>query len=95
MNLCPCSLGDFVMSEVQAKRKRVVPAVPEGILLGMGNPLLDITATVSEDYVAKYACHSNTDALVPSFHACFSFANIRYELTMNSACLAEPKHMPM
>lgn len=28
--------------------------VPEGILLGMGNPLLDISAVVPEEFLAKY-----------------------------------------
>jgi adenosine kinase len=59
------------MAENGIKRKRVVPAVPEGVMLGMGNPLLDIAAVVKADFVEKYG------------------------LTMNTACLAEEKHMPM
>lgn len=30
----------------------------EGVLLGMGNPLLDISAVVDEDFLKKYAPHT-------------------------------------
>lgn len=41
------------------------------ILLGMGNPLLDIAAQVDEDFLKKY------------------------DVKLNNAILAEPKHLPM
>lgn len=31
----------------------------EGALLGMGNPLLDISANVSLEFLAKYGCSLN------------------------------------
>ena len=31
----------------------------EGILLGMGNPLLDISAQVPMEFLEKYDCHLN------------------------------------
>eukprot|EP01018_Ginkgo_biloba_P025262 Gb_17651 [translate_table: standard] len=43
----------------------------EGVLVGMGNPLLDISAVVDEDFLNKY------------------------EVKLNNAILAEPKHLPM
>jgi len=43
----------------------------EGILLGMGNPLLDISSDVPEETLKKY------------------------DVELNSACLAEEKHMPV
>uniref|UniRef100_A0A0C9RS19 Adenosine kinase n=1 Tax=Wollemia nobilis TaxID=56998 RepID=A0A0C9RS19_9CONI len=43
----------------------------EGVLLGMGNPLLDVSAVVEEDFL------------------------IKYDVKLNNAILAEPKHLPM
>jgi len=44
--------------------------VKEGILLGMGNPLLDISATVSPDLLAKYELKAN-DAILTEDEAIF------------------------
>lgn len=43
-------------------------AIKEGVLLGMGNPLLDITATVSEDVLTKYGLEANNAILAEDKH---------------------------
>lgn len=43
-------------------------AVVEGVILGMGNPLLDISATVSEDVLAKYGLEANNAILAEDKH---------------------------
>lgn len=43
-------------------------AVAEGIILGMGNPLLDISATVGDDMLAKYKLESNNAILAGDEH---------------------------
>jgi adenosine kinase len=43
-------------------------AIKEGVLLGMGNPLLDITATVSEDVLEKYGLEPNNAILAEEKH---------------------------
>lgn len=43
-------------------------AIKEGVLLGMGNPLLDITATVTEDTLAKYGLKANNAVLAEEKH---------------------------
>lgn len=43
-------------------------AVAEGIILGMGNPLLDISATVGEDVLTKYDLESNSAILAEEKH---------------------------
>jgi len=43
----------------------------EGVLLGMGNPLLDISATVKEDMLAKYSLKAN-DAILTEDEAIFT-----------------------
>ena len=40
----------------------------EGILLGMGNPLLDISATVDEDFLKRYELKSNDAILAEDKH---------------------------
>ena len=45
--------------------------VPNGFILGMGNPLLDMVTHVEKDFLVKY------------------------DLKLNNAILAEPKHAPM
>ena len=37
-------------------------------MLGMGNPLLDISAVVGEEYVAKYGLTINTASLAEPKH---------------------------
>jgi len=49
-----------------AKKSRVV--VPEGILLGMGNPLLDISVNADEDFLNKYALEPNNAILAEDKH---------------------------
>lgn len=43
-------------------------AVAEGVILGMGNPLLDISATVSTDLLAKYDLQANNAILAEEKH---------------------------
>lgn len=43
-------------------------AIKEGVLLGMGNPLLDITATVGEDMLEKYGLEANNAILAEDTH---------------------------
>lgn len=43
-------------------------AIKEGVLLGMGNPLLDITATVGEDMLEKYGLEANNAVLAEDKH---------------------------
>jgi adenosine kinase len=40
----------------------------EGILLGMGNPLLDISANVPKDMLAKYGLEKNNAILAEEKH---------------------------
>lgn len=42
--------------------------VSEGTLLGMGNPLLDISAVVDEDFLKKYDITSNNAILAEDKH---------------------------
>lgn len=57
-------------------------------ILAIGNPLLDISANVTPEYLKKYV-------------SCFSCSGVRYnlyfryDLTLNNAILADEKHMPM
>lgn len=44
-------------------------AVAEGVLLGMGNPLLDISSVVSEDILAQYDLEPNNAILAEEKHA--------------------------
>lgn len=43
-------------------------AVAEGVILGMGNPLLDISAPVSEEILAKYGLEANNAILAEEKH---------------------------
>ncbi|CAL8106560.1 unnamed protein product [Orchesella dallaii] len=48
-------------------------SIPEGTLFGMGNPLLDISATVDADFLEKYKLKANnailaTEEHVPMYH---------------------------
>jgi len=43
-------------------------SVSEGCILGMGNPLLDISATVTEEYLAKYELKANDQILAEEKH---------------------------
>nr|XP_034191809.1 adenosine kinase 2-like isoform X5 [Osmia lignaria] len=45
-----------------------VKAQREGLLLGMGNPLLDISATVDDDFLKKYQLNSNDAILAQEKH---------------------------
>ena len=40
----------------------------EGCLLGMGNPLLDISAVVKNDFLSKYGLKSNNAILAADQH---------------------------
>jgi len=50
----------------EAKKSRV--AAPEGILLGMGNPLLDISVNADQDFLAKYQLEANNAILAEEKH---------------------------
>merc|ERR1711865_628521 len=65
-NFCPTGRGD-------GSHIGTVPAgvAIGGVLLGMGNPLLDISAVVDQKFLDKW------------------------DLKMNNAILAEPKHVEM
>lgn len=62
----------------------------EGVLFGMGNPLLDMSATVSTDMLAK--CVVAVAALIALW---CRRGRRRYGLQPNNAILAEEKHLPM
>lgn len=46
----------------------ILNAVAEGVILGMGNPLLDISAPVSEDTLSKYGLEPNNAILAEDKH---------------------------
>ena len=50
----------------EAKKSRV--AVPVGILLGMGNPLLDISVNADKDFLDKYGLEANNAILAEEKH---------------------------
>jgi len=50
----------------EAKRSRV--SAPEGILLGMGNPLLDISVNADKDFLDKYGLEANNAILAEEKH---------------------------
>ncbi len=49
--------------KMEEKRK-----IPEGVLFGVGNPLLDISTDVSPEYVAKYELKANDAILAEAKH---------------------------
>lgn len=65
---CSCCRGHDFDSRYWAQEGKINL---ERILLGMGNPLLDIAAQVDEEFLNKY------------------------DVKLNNAILAEPKHLPM
>lgn len=48
--------------------KIIEQAVAEGVILGMGNPLLDISAAVSEDVLSRYGLEANNAILAEDKH---------------------------
>lgn len=44
----------------------------EGIVLGMGNPLLDISATVDKDFLDKYVSITEETINISNFQLCIS-----------------------
>ena len=50
----------------EAKRSRV--SAPEGVLLGMGNPLLDISVNAEKDFLDKYGLEANNAILAEDKH---------------------------
>ncbi|XP_051114015.1 adenosine kinase 2-like [Andrographis paniculata] len=69
----------------------------EGILLGMGNPLLDISATVDPEFLSKYGLKSNDAILaeekhLPMYEEMISKGNVEYSAggaTQNSIRVAQ------
>lgn len=63
---------DGMASAEQPKEKKSkvedAAAVPEGVLFGMGNPLLDISAEVPRDYLEKYGLKANDAILAEPKH---------------------------
>jgi adenosine kinase len=49
----------------------------EGILLGMGNPLLDISAVVDEGFLAKYSIPPRSRLMISQLRLYF-FSNFQY-----------------
>ena len=47
----------------QISPRKMAELLPENVLLGMGNPLLDISATVERDMLSKHNLKSN-DAIL-------------------------------
>jgi adenosine kinase len=45
----------------------------EGILLGMGNPLLDISAVVDEGFLAKYSIPPRSRLMISQLRLYFFF----------------------
>ena len=75
----------------------------EGVLLGMGNPLLDISAVVDEDFLKKYVASfllsfvdlnnkkwKESDLIVFVLNLIY-----RFDIQLNNAILAEDKHKSM
>ena len=50
------------------KRALFSHSIKEGVLLGMGNPLLDITAVVDGDFLTKYGLKANDAILAADQH---------------------------
>ena len=50
----------------EAKKSRVV--APEGILLGMGNPLLDISVNAEKEFLDKFGLEANNAILAEEKH---------------------------
>jgi adenosine kinase len=59
-------------------------------LLVIGNPLLDISTNVTEEYLQKYYFYFLFYFLL-LLNECLN----RYDVKLNNAILAEDKHMPM
>ncbi|CAB4006454.1 adenosine kinase 2 [Paramuricea clavata] len=58
-------------------------SIKEGVLLGMGNPLLDISAVVESDFLAKYGLKANdailaTDQHKPMYQEMVELKNVDY-----------------
>ncbi|XP_072051280.1 uncharacterized protein [Amphiura filiformis] len=52
----------------EPETKKAKCNVPEGVLLGIGNPLLDISATVDEAFLKKYELDANNQILAEDKH---------------------------
>jgi adenosine kinase len=66
---------------VEARREEM--AASEGVLLGMGNPLLDISAVVDDAFLAKYDIKLNDAILaeekhLPMYDELSSKSNVEY-----------------
>ena len=46
----------------------MVVEIPEGVLIGMCNPLLDFQATVGKDFLDKYGLKENDAILADNTH---------------------------
>jgi hypothetical protein len=86
------------------------PTVFTGAVLGMGNPLLDISAAVPLEFAEKYAGIDRDFVQIGQVSREFAnfplgvtarlliacvFWRRRYGLAMNNAILAEEKHLPL
>jgi hypothetical protein len=76
----------------------------KGALLGIGNPLLDISAHVSPEFLSKYALNTKEKITCISISgvqaASIELSNIdiihrRYDLKPSNAILAEERHQPL
>jgi hypothetical protein len=72
------------------------PAVAEGILLGMGNPLLDISAEVPQEVLTRSVSRVRSPGVEPFLTTVrVALRDYRYDLKLDSAILAEEKHLPL
>ena len=63
------------------------PDIPEGVIYGMGNPLLDISADVPTEYLEKHGLKPNDAILAePKFYSCSPGWKLR------SVSIHEPSH---
>lgn len=65
---CYCSRTSPARFLVIANRAQMAEDLQEGLLLGMGNPLLDISATVDNEFLKKYDLKSNNAILAEEKH---------------------------
>uniref|UniRef100_A0A2P2K177 Adenosine kinase n=1 Tax=Rhizophora mucronata TaxID=61149 RepID=A0A2P2K177_RHIMU len=88
-----CSLASFCLYSP----KRLVAMASEGSLLGMGNPLLDISAVVDEEFLRKYDIKLNNailaeDKHLPMYEEMVTKYNVEYTAggaTQNSIRVAQ------
>ena len=89
-------LKSFVVHDGPGTRREV----GEGVLLGFGNPLLDLVADVPQEFFDKYdilflVSTSKLGISMPPKRLVISSICCRYDVKPNNAILAEEAHVPM